>query len=132
MAGGAATAGPSRGELARRRRAAGRLAAARGGSSGGLHGCAAGGTIALARSPLSRSRSAAGGEVTDGGEAAGQPRRGGEKGRGEGEEWGRGGEGKRGVQNEGPLRRLATLECWRQFPRIGTRLKGTAPDSGRN
>lgn len=101
---------------------------ARAGSSGGLHVCAAGGTIAVARSSLSRSRGAAGGEVTDGREAAGWPRRGREERRGERE-----GEGKnRGAQNEGPLRRLPTLKCWRQFPRMGTRLKGTAPGSGHN
>ncbi|CAO2622894.1 hypothetical protein LEMLEM_LOCUS17636, partial [Lemmus lemmus] len=63
--GGAAAAGPGRAELARRQRAAGRLAAARAGSSGGLHGCAAGGTISVARSLLSRSRSAAGCEARD-------------------------------------------------------------------
>lgn len=93
--GRAAAAGLGRGELARRRQAAGRLAAARADSSGGLHGCAAGGTIAVASRSLSRTRSAAGGEVTDGGEAAGRPRRGGEKGRREGE---RGGEKERSAE----------------------------------
>lgn len=84
---------------------------------------------------LSRSRSAAGCEVTESAEAAGQPRRGGE-GRGEGaEEWG--GERKEGSAELGggggsALRRLSTLECWRRFPRKGKRLKGTATGSGHN
>lgn len=87
---GEAEARLGRGELAHRRRAAGRLTVARAGSSGRLHVCATGGTIAVARSSLSRSRSAAGGEVTDGREAAGWPRRGREERGGE-----RGGEGKK-------------------------------------
>jgi hypothetical protein len=131
--GGAAAAGPGRGELARRQRAADRLAAARAGSSGGLHGCAAGGTISVARSSLSRSRSAAGCEVTDCAEAAGRPRRGGEGRRG-------GGGGRREERGEcrtrgwggEPLPCLSTLECWRRFPRKGKRLKGAATGSGHN
>ena len=98
--GGAAAAGPGRGELARRRRAAGRLAAARAGSSGGLHGCAAGGTIAVARSSRSLrecGRRRRGDGWRRGGRTA---ERGGKRGRGrggEGEE--RGEYGTRGLSS---------------------------------